>query len=644
MAEVTPTPAPQDAATQTSNQSAPVQTAAPTQANPVQNISDAQALESAATPTSAVAQPAATAPTAQAAPKVLPKRGLMSSVLMGALKGADAAMKATGKAVVAATEATNTGQNIRNQRLLRQQKQQEMQQAAQKAKEESVAALDKHTQDLLTIQKTNMDNIFQAHQNAQIESQWPVLNEDARLTLQKNERAEMDAEIDFAAQMKLAGIHADTSHHQPGGPYELLTPNHADRIGPQGKEVAVANGKEGPDSDLTFYSIPELQNTVLDADTKVVVDWNLDPKTKELTPVYQTLKAGENTWWDALVARQAGMMAHDRYQTMLDQQFKSMGALSQAQMQKAEADEHESAAKLNDAYVKQMGGGGNNPPLPALQDAISKLPAQVQQGLQQWSPQIQGLLIRGAYGFVDPATFPQRLTKGGIGITRADATAMMLEINPNYSDNLYNNVKTTQNNFINGKEGQSVRSFNQFLVHADELKTVSSQLQRTNSPLLNIPLNKLSTYMGQPGVPEMMTAIEAARREWQTFIDSGYSPDEDQLKRAQILMSDTSSPATILGVLGVMGTQAVGRLDQLNESYRTAVGQDFPNLVTPSGATAAGHLGIDVSRYQSGGSYAGGPAKPTNVVPPGKFTAKDAQGNIVGYADDAKGTNYVPFK
>jgi hypothetical protein len=37
------------------------------------------------------------------------------------------------------------------------------------------------------------------------------------------------------------------------------------------------------------------------------------------------------------------------------------------------------------------------------------------------------------------------------------------------------------------------------------------------------------------------------------------------------------------------------------------------------------------------------PNKPANVVPPGKFPGKDAQGNIVGYADDAKGTNYKPF-
>jgi len=37
-------------------------------------------------------------------------------------------------------------------------------------------------------------------------------------------------------------------------------------------------------------------------------------------------------------------------------------------------------------------------------------------------------------------------------------------------------------------------------------------------------------------------------------------------------------------------------------------------------------------------------SRPQTTVPPGKFAAKDKAGNIVGYADDNKGTNYVPFK
>src|SRR5215831_6260457 len=108
-------------------------------------------------------------PNAQAGPKVLPRRGLMASVLMGALRGADEIMTHTGKAIEAAGKNSGIGQNIQNQRLARQQTQQKMDIEKQKAQEESVKATDEHTKTLLQINNSFLDNAHKAAENAHIE-------------------------------------------------------------------------------------------------------------------------------------------------------------------------------------------------------------------------------------------------------------------------------------------------------------------------------------------------------------------------------------------------------------------------------------------------------------------------------------------
>lgn len=588
------------------------------------------------TPTSPATAPASILPPS----KTSGVHGVLANIALGALAGAVTGIKKTaaapGKAYNSYINRTPYGQKVQANRLEMEAKQQEMQQ-------KQTEAMDAHQIQQLKIQDISMDHLHKIAENAHLEKMYPGLEEEQRDTLLATHRVQDTADRDFLIKMEEIGVHIT--------PKTLgeFTPGDADSIG-KGDQTVISNGKTGTEAGGGFVSNQELENTILPHDISVIKDWNID-KDGKVTPVYQTLKAGQNSAMDALIAHDAGMDRFNQIQDIFTKQMnvqKEMQAAkltgAQATEAEASAEEKRSAAALNDAYVKQLGGGaGGGTPLPAVADAISKLPTQTQQALQGYSPAIQGLLIRGAYGWIDPATFPQRLTKGGIGITRAQATGLMNEINPNYSDNLYNNIKKTQADYVTGKEGQSIRSFNQFLVHAQELKHVSDVFSRTQSPWLNQPLNTIRAKgMGDPGVPEMMTAVEAARQEWTTFINSGYKPDEDTQKRADILMSDKSTPGMIMGVLGVMGNQAVGRLDQLNESYKTATGQDYPNLVTPSGRQAARELGINVDQYQSGGSFAGGAGQTGGNTVPAGAQPVIVNGKTIGYSTDGK--NMVRFK
>jgi len=151
---------------------------------------------------------------------------------------------------------------------------------------------------------------------------------------------------------------------------------------------------------------------------------------------------------------------------------------------------------------------------------------------------------------------------------------------------------------------------------------------------------------GEPGVPEMMTAIAAARSEWSHFIESGHKPDADQAKYAEILMNENSSPAAIMGVLGVMGSQAVGRLDQINETYKTVMGVDYPNLITQSGRAAANELGLShaIQQYQTGGTISGGNAQKAPVTPqvPAGARPITVNGKAIGYTTDGKTMTRFP--
>lgn len=645
MAEVTPTPAPQDAATtQTPDQSAaPEQAtpAAPAQASPIAQAQDME--KQAAAPSAAPAAPAP--PSAQAAPKILPKRGLMASVLMGALKGADDAMKATGKAVVAAGKNSGIGQNIQNQKLARAKTQQQMDIDKQKAQQEATAALDKHTQDLLTIQKNNMDNIFQSHQNAQIESQWPTLNKEAQLTLQKNEREEMNAEIDFAAQMKLAGIHADTSHHQPGGPYDLLTQSHAERLGPNGKEIALANGKSGADSDLTFYSIPELQNSVLNADTKIAVDWEVDPKTKELKPIYQTLKAGENTWWDAIVARQAGMISHDRNQTMLTQQFENQQKAAQAEQERA-------TAALNDAQVAQFKAMGVAAPVGYKPDPNNFTLDQsaLQQKLTSQgvtTPYNFATLYGIAHYDIDPKSLTTTLRKGVGQMTRDGAMTYIRNfVNTSYDEGQYDALRNMEKEFADTRQGTSggnLIAFNTATGHLGQLYDAAFALQNNNITALNKMANDLGVAVAGKSAPAIFDAIKGALvgELGRTF--KGAAADIPERQDIEDNLSRNNAPNVLMDLSKTYAHLMLTKAGAQVAHYYAYKGRLPAQTIDPLAQQTFQHLGINTADILPQGASAptGSVANPN---PPSNATQAlpiSINGNVIGYSYDG-GKTYVP--
>ena len=387
-----------------------------------------------------------------------------------------------------------------------------------------------------------------------------------------------------------------------------------------GQAIPVQNGKVGEKNGAELFSNKDLDRPV---------DGNPnDPSTWIQVPTYDGIKDnagkfvphntaikpdGKTTYGD--VARQF-MAADAQLQKFMGLDAQTMSKkYQQAEIdaKEAEAGKYKSEGALAQTQAEQIQKLGA--PIPQgfqLNPQVFAMPqADLQKDLQQKGVQLPAdfasLYDVAHYDGDLKTTFPVRTqTKSGQRDANSAKTFIRTYINPTFDDTVFPTIQKTKTAFIDGKEGQSIRSFNQFLVHSSDVSDISSQFQRTGSPWLNKPINAVkSGGLGDSNVVRLMTGIEAARQEWQTFIDSGYKPDAEQSARAEILMSDKSTPSQIHDVLTVMGDQAIGRLDQLNEAYKTATGKNYPNLVTPSGLAAAEKLGLapKLTQYQSGGNF-----------------------------------------
>ena len=162
----------------------------------------------------------------------------------------------------------------------------------------------------------------------------------------------------------------------------------------------------------------------------------------------------------------------------------------------------------------------------------------------------------------------------------------------------------------------------------------SERLQRTNSPLLNQPLNWIkSNAMGQPGVPSLMASIQTARSEWQNFIKNGHAADLADTEASRQILSDKSSPAQVMDALREMGRTGVGRLDQIDAKWRRTWGGHYPGIISDTGRQAAVNLGLGeaIKDYptESGAMFGVTPVGGTNqsITPPPQ-TQKSYASNV----------------
>jgi len=127
----------------------------------------------------------------------------------------------------------------------------------------------------------------------------------------------------------------------------------------------------------------------------------------------------------------------------------------------------------------------------------------------------------------------------------------------------------------------------------------------------------------------------------------GGTPLEAQLKDIKGNLNASNSPAQIAGVAKAYARLMATRVNMIDDDSVYYAGT---HVHMPQEATEIfNKLGSPVNA-QSGRTLTGQPmgktsaqVKSPNVVPQGKLEARNQKGELVGYADDDKGTNLVRF-
>ena len=460
---------------------------------------------------------------ARVAPNKLPQRGgMLAGILTGALKGAETAAKTAGKGALAVAKSTAIGQRLQDQNLQRAAVKQQMGQEKQKA-------LDEHQESVLRANKMTLDNISQAQKNYQDKISDENLNETNRLTIQGLRDQRNAAVRDMVSTIESIDPRiVDSVHFAPGAPAQYLTADHGTDAG-NGDIIGIQNGQTGDDADIYWLDNSKLQGTPLPYDEKVAVDYNFNPKTGDMTPVYQTLTAGKQNLLDLVTAVQGGIKKYNMFMDMYAKQLANEQVVAGtkeketgAEKDIAEANKANADAKLT---ISLAGGGGGNEKLEG-QAFLDSIPP--------------GTIKDDVLGVIRYEMDPQTL---GRGQQRALVVADAIHATGGkWSMGQYKERYDYVQQYGSGDKGEGAQRdrMNTAIGHLDLLNQASQALPSNSLQVLNRIANTIGVQTGNnaqvvyAGIAQKAAAEAAAATK-----GGGSSPTDEDIK-AQVSLFNAS--------------------------------------------------------------------------------------------------------
>ncbi len=153
-----------------------------------------------------------------------------------------------------------------------------------------------------------------------------------------------------------------------------------------------------------------------------------------------------------------------------------------------------------------------------------------------------------------------------------------------------------------GKPALNRASMNNILMHAADLSAANEKYRRTNVRLVNTPV---ATIQKQGGTEWEQFAVPLAvlKDEIGLYFAGGYAPSVGQQKTWDEIVNDKATPNQVEQFAKDIIHVGLRRADTHNQGFKTMMGYDDPNLITPEAVTAAQKLGLGetVKKYGSGG-------------------------------------------
>ena len=167
-----------------------------------------------------------------------------------------------------------------------------------------------------------------------------------------------------------------------------------------------------------------------------------------------------------------------------------------------------------------------------------------------------------------------------------------------------------------GRAAINRSAMNNILMHAADLNAVNQEYQRTNVRLLNMPVNKIRAQYS-----DAYTAFEVPltvlKDEIALYFAGGYAPFKEQEATWNQIASDNATPNQIARFAKEIVHVGLRRADTHNQQFKTMMGYDDPNLLTPDAVAAGkqiGGLDAQLAKYGSGGQL--GKAAPVTRTNP----------------------------
>lgn len=193
------------------------------------------------------------------------------------------------------------------------------------------------------------------------------------------------------------------------------------------------------------------------------------------------------------------------------------------------------------------------------------------------------------------------------GDQRLKLFAMAKRLNPDFNTSKVNRMIKMEDQFTNGKDGQNLQSFGQFLQHAGEASDITNTIRNTQSAYINRPINWWRQNMaGDPNFQAFMTSLEPVRKESESFLLGGRALYSEDRRAAETILSENSSPAQIQAALKQLGHTVKARYIEANHRYKRVMGHDLEDAISPEAAEGALKIGTDLSLSPNSSSPSSG--------------------------------------
>jgi hypothetical protein len=168
-----------------------------------------------------------------------------------------------------------------------------------------------------------------------------------------------------------------------------------------------------------------------------------------------------------------------------------------------------------------------------------------------------------------------------------------------------------------GKAAINRQAINNIMQHAADVSDLNQLNRRSNVKIVNTPVNALKDQFGDQVFTQYQTANGVLKDELGLYFAGGYSPTKDQQAMWDKIQSDTATPAQTEAFAKEVVRLATRRADTFNQQFKTNMGYDDPNMLTPQAKSAAERLGLGdaVAQFKSGGQL-GGPVVQNAPKPP----------------------------